>query len=159
MKTYKGNILELKEDEVFVFGSNLSGFHGAGSAGFATFNESGNVWRKHGYQNWPNGTKGRWNVKGIGEGPQIGEIGKSYALPTVTRAGAKRSLTPQQITANIKKLYDFAEKRPHLKFYVAQSAEKGLNGFEGWEMADMFSTHPIPNNVYFEENFAKLFKS
>lgn len=37
MNYYTNDITKLDNDEVFVFGANLQGFHGAGSAGFATF--------------------------------------------------------------------------------------------------------------------------
>jgi hypothetical protein len=58
IKTYKSPKTSLCDDEVFVFGSNSeNGFHGAGSAGYATFNEFGNVWRQHNYQDWPKGAK------------------------------------------------------------------------------------------------------
>ncbi len=93
INTYQSPKTTLAEDEVFVFGSNRDGgFHGSGSAGFASFGEFGNVWRKHDYASKPNGWKGKWNVKGISEGPMLGTEGKSYAIPTVTRAGAKRSI-------------------------------------------------------------------
>jgi len=156
MNIYKNYITELKSDEVFVFGSNLDGFHGAGSAGYATFNESGNVWRKYNYDKLPDGTKGKWNVKGKGKGPQVGEIGKSYALPTVTRAGQKKSLSPEQIKNYIKELYDFINSRLHLKFYIAQDVKVGLNGYSSQEMADMFGSFVIPDNAYFKEEFADL---
>lgn len=160
MNTYSGHITELKEDEVFVFTSNLAGFHGAGSAGYATFNESGNVWRKYNYDEWENSAKGKWNVKGQGKGAQIGEIGKSYAIPTVTKAGAQRSIEPNQITANIKEMYEFATKRPHLKFYVAQDAAPGLNGYSLKEMVEIYkNAGEIPDNVYFQEEFAELLKN
>ena len=32
MRHYDGSITELADNQVFVFGSNLDGFHGAGSA-------------------------------------------------------------------------------------------------------------------------------
>lgn len=34
-KTYKGLITELKPNQIFVFGSNIEGRHGAGAALFA----------------------------------------------------------------------------------------------------------------------------
>ena len=52
-------IAELRPDEVFVFGSNLGGFHGGGAAR-AAFNKFGAVW-------------------GQGDGLQ----GQSYAIPTM----------------------------------------------------------------------------
>ncbi len=53
------NIMELKEDEVFVFGSNLAGMHGGGAA-YAAFKKFG-------------------AVMGCG----VGLRGQSYAIPTM----------------------------------------------------------------------------
>jgi len=52
-------IIELKQNEIFVFGSNLSGFHGGGAARLA-YERFGAVW-------------------GLGVGLQ----GRSYAIPTM----------------------------------------------------------------------------
>lgn len=156
IKTYQSPKLTLAEDEVFVFGSNRDGgFHGCGAAGFASFGEFGNVWRKHQYDLKPNGWKGKWNVKGASVGPQVGTEGKSYAIPTVTRAGAKRSIPLPEIKKSIEKFYTFAKSRPHLKFFVAQGVEGNLNGYSAQEMASIYSGE-IPENVYFDEEFAKL---
>lgn len=54
-----GRISELKNNEVFVFGSNLAGAHGGGAAR-AAYNKFGAVW---------------------GEG--VGLFGQSYAIPTM----------------------------------------------------------------------------
>ena len=102
IKTYKSPKLTLSEDEVFVFGANSFGWHGAGAAGFASFGEIGNVWRECSYADKLNGWKGKWNEKGK-LGPQIGTEGKSYAIPTVTRAGAKRSIPLPEIKKSIEK--------------------------------------------------------
>lgn len=155
MKTYKGLKVELLDDEVFVFGANTSGWHGAGSAGFASFGKAGNVWREFDYASKPNGWKGKWNVKGQSEGPMLGTEGKSYAIPTVTRAGAKRSIPLPEIKKSIEKFYNFAKSRPHLKFFVAQENKMGLNGYAPEELATIYSGD-IPENVYFDEGFAKL---
>lgn len=158
MKTYKGHITELKSNQVFVFGSNLSGFHGAGAAGFASFGISGNRWRQFDYAEKSNGWKGKWNVKGVGIGYQEGEEGKSYALPTVKRAGDKLSLSSETICNYIKDLYNFASDHPELDFMIAycNDGTKLLNGYTIVDMADMFVSHPIPQNIVFEEEFAKL---
>ena len=155
IKTYQSPKLTLAEDEVFQFGSNNDGFHGSGSAGYASFGESGNVWRKYDYASKPNGWKGKWNVKGASVGPQVGTEGKSYAIPTVTRAGAKRSIPLETIKGSIQVFYAFAKSRPHLKFFVAQGIEGNLNGYSAQEMASIYSGE-IPENVYFDEVFAKL---
>ena len=54
-----GRISELKNNEIFVFGSNLAGAHGGGAAR-AAYNKFGAVW---------------------GEG--VGLFGQSYAIPTM----------------------------------------------------------------------------
>jgi len=159
VNSYSGAIETLKDDEVFVFGANSEGFSGAGAAGYATFGESGNVWRKYEYDKKPKGWKGRWTEKGK-VGPQIGNEGKSYGLVTVTKAGAKRSLSSEEITHNISVFYQFAQSRPHLKFYVAQSSKGGLNGYSAAEMAQMYlAAGEAPANVYFEESFTELLKA
>lgn len=158
MKSYPKYITELKDDEVFVFTSNEQGFHGAGSAGYASFGQSGNVWRNYDYHLKTNGWLGKWNKKGCSEGIQEGRVGKSYAIPTVTKAGAKRSIPKKKIEENIKKFYKFAENNPQWKFYVAQDAEKGYNGYEVDEMVKMWSVEHPPDNVYFYEPFYILLK-
>ena len=156
IKTYKSPKLTLAEDEVFVFGANSSGWHGAGAAGFTTFGEPGNIWRQHHYHEWFDGAKGKWNEKGK-LGPQVGTEGKSYSIVTVTRAGAKRSIPLDMIRSSIERFYLFAKSRPNLKFFVAQENKIGLNGYSPSEMASIYSGE-IPENVYFDEEFAKLLK-
>ena len=160
MQTYSGVINKLGPRDIFVFGSNLSGFHGAGSAGFASFGVAGNRWREFGYAQKPDGWRGLWNVKGQGEGLQHGTVGWSYALPTVVRAGAKRSRTPEQIVASIAEFYTVAARNPNWRFLVAQSVRAGLNGYSGQEMASFFrKAGPIPDNVAFEHAFAALIQA
>lgn len=158
MKFYEEYIEVLGNDEVFVFGSNLYGFHGAGSAGYASFCRAGNIWREEKYDEKPHGWKGCWNVKGCAEGFQKGTIGKSYAIPTVERAGAKRSRTALAISLSIKSFYAFALSQPKLKFFVAQDAKMGLNGYTGNEMVSMFLVMRPPENVYFYKPFWDILK-
>lgn len=154
IKTYQSPKLTLAEDEVFVFGANLQGFHAGGAAGWATSLDPNYNWRTAGYDKLPNGTKGKWNEKGK-LGPQVGTEGKSYAIPTVTRAGAKRSIPLSEIKKSIEKFYAFAKSRPNLKFFVAQEKSGGLNGYSGQEMAGLYA-EDVPDNVYFSEGFAEL---
>lgn len=156
VRTYKGLITKLKENQVFVFGSNLEGFHGAGAAGYASFGIFGNRWRDFDYANKPYGWRGKWNIKGIQEGYQIGTEGCSYAIPTVARAGAKRSRTLEEISQSIRTFYAFARKWNALTFYVAQENKMGLNGYTPEEMAQVWGCEAIPDNVFFEEGFSKL---
>lgn len=158
MKFYSEYITKLKDDEVFVFTSNSSGFHGAGSAGYASFGEFGNVWRDHDYGNKPDGWKGRWNVKGIAEGMQEGREGKSYAIRSVLAPGCRRSITKGHLKANIQDFYNFVYKNPQWKFYVAQDAKPGYNGYDVEEMVEMWAVKYPPDNVYFYEPFYNLLK-
>lgn len=145
----------LDPNQCFVFGSNRDGFHGAGAAGYASFGRHGNVWRDYDYASKPHGWLGRWNVKGIAEGYQEGREGRSYAIPTVTRPGAKRSIPLREIAASVVRFYRFARRKPDMEFLVAYSAKRGLSGYTPQEMASLFSGD-VPENVVFEEGFAKL---
>lgn len=152
---YTGNVTTLNVHEVFVYGANIDGFNGAGSAGYASFNVIGNRWREFNYGSKPQGWKGCWNVKGQ-TGPMMGTKGKSYGLITVTRPGAKRSISADQMIGNIQELYNHATECPDLSFLVAQGPETGLNGYTGPEMANFFAYAEIPTNVAFQQEFAKL---
>jgi len=153
---YVGRVRHLDEKQVFVFGSNEQGFHGAGSAGFASFGVVGNVWRNFGYSEKPNGWKGKWNVKGVGEGLQFGTHGMSYALPTVSFAGCRKSFPLERIKSNIEAFYEFVKIRPEYDFLVAYMADcRNLNGYTSKEMALLFAGD-IPENVIFEKDFGKL---
>ena len=154
-------IRELKSNQVFVFGSNINGFHGAGAAGYASFGESGNVWRKYNYVNKPNGWKGKWNVKGVGEGLQEGIEGMSYALPTVVKPGYKRSIRPEKITENIKRMYECARLNRDKEFLVSYDgkSKKLLSGYSIIELAEMFRKAGIkPVNVIFEKTLENMIK-
>ena len=157
INTYAGDITSLSDTEVFVFGANQSGFHGAGSAGYASFGVHGNRWREFDYGNKPKGWMGKWAVKGS-VGAMRGWDGRSYGLVTVTRCGAKRSISGEQMVINIGEMYACARAYPELTFYVAQGSAGGLNGYSGMEMATFFKlAAPIPENVKFQLGFSKLF--
>jgi hypothetical protein len=135
-KTYSGTITSLQPDQIFVFGSNPEGRHGAGAAKYAKDNFGA--------------------IYGQGEGLQ----GQSYALPTkdlrVKENKSLRSISSSDITNSIKKLYALAS-RSNKEFLVSDYSGKNLNGYTGQEMADMFvNAGPIPVNVIFHENFNKL---
>lgn len=109
---------------IFVFGSNLSGIHGAGAARIAH--------EKHGA------------MMGIGEGL----VGNSYALPT---KGYKISYIPlQEVYPHITKFINFAEERHDLEFQVT-CVGCGLAGFKNKEIAPMFSL--APSNCFFDKKW------
>ena len=128
-KTYKGFITQLKDNQIFVFGSNTQGRHGKGAALIAR-NKFGAIY-------------------GQAEGPQ----GQSYAIITkdLTKS-IHPSRTKEQITQQIHDLYEYARNNPDKEFLVAYSGTgTNLNAYSNKEMADMFSSEVIPNNIMFEE--------
>ena len=156
INTYNSEFVsQLAPNQVFTFGANKTGFHGSGAAGYASFG-AGITWREADYGIKPNGWKGRWNIKGVGEGYQEGTEGRSYALPTVVKAGARLSLRPSEIVSNIRRFYSFADSRKDLEFLVAYSFKgRLLNGYEHEDMVQMFyDAWPIPQNVLFSKSYA-----
>jgi ribA/ribD-fused uncharacterized protein len=149
-KTYEGKIEKLAPNQVYVFGSNPEGRHGAGSALDAR-NKFGAIY-----------------------GNGRGEQGQSYALVTKNltpgytekstgityeKAGEK-SISKEQITNNIKDLYKIASENPEKEYVVAYKKDsKNLNGYSSQDMADMFSSQPIPSNMVFEKGFNDLVRS
>ena len=133
-KTYSGMIQNLAPNQVFVFGSNTQGKHGKGAALIAK-NKFGAIY-------------------GQAEGPQ----GQSYAI--ITKDLTKNthpSRTPEQIKEQIHNLYEYARENPDKEFLVAYSGKgTNLNAYSNQEMADMFSSEPIPNNIVFEQKFNEL---
>ena len=135
-KTYTGTINSLQDNQIFVFGSNTQGRHGAGAARTAKV--------KFGA------------IYGQAEGLQ----GQSYAIITkdLTKDDKKNpSRTKEQIIEQIHKLYEFARQNPNKEFLVAYSGTgRNLNYYSNEEMANMFASEPIPNNIVFEEGFNTL---
>jgi hypothetical protein len=135
-RTYTGKITSLSENQVFVFGSNTEGRHGAGAAKVAVDN-FGAIYRQ-------------------AEGPQ----GKSFAIITkdLTIDDKKNpSRTPEQIKEQIHKLYEYAKQNLDKEFLVAYSKDgKNLNYYSSEAMAEMFASEEIPSNIVFEEGFNEL---
>jgi hypothetical protein len=155
-KTYEGFVTSLEPNQVFVFGSNLDGFHGAGSAGYASFNEAGNVWRKYNYGSVKEGTQGKWNIKGQAEGYQKGTEGRSYAIPTVVKAGGEK-ISEDDIKNSIRSMYAEAANNPEMEYLVANGVGRGLSGYTGQEFAKMYvDAGEIPPNVVFKNEFQLL---
>lgn len=140
-------IRRLNDKEIFVFGSNPQGRHGAGAAREAM--SFGAV---------------RFNGRGL--------QGSSYALVTKNlKAGFKEkstgivyekegylSVSDEQIIDNIKELYVCAESMPDHRFYIPYRLEcwpnggvkKSLNGHGAIKMLDLFfKAGTIPVNISF----------
>ena len=68
-----------------------------------------------------------------------------------------RSISPEQITKSIKKMYSVAEQNPTKKFKVAYASDDNLNGYSLKEMANMFkNAGKAPENVYFSQKMGEL---
>lgn len=107
-----------KEDEIFVFGSNLDGVHGKGAALFARIHCDAQL--------------------GVGEGL----TGNSYALPTCRHAGVP--LTKNEVHEYINRFLNFADRYSELKFFMT-AVGTGIAGFTHSEIAGMFIL--VPSNV------------
>jgi hypothetical protein len=107
--------IALDHDEVFVFGSNLGGHHGAGSA-HAAYMECGALW-------------------GVGAGPS----GRAYAIPT--KDEQIQSMPLERVTPYVHQFIQYAEAHPHLRFRVVKIG-CGLAGFREEEMAPLFEHAP-----------------
>jgi len=147
MKTYKGLVKNLEENQVFVFGSNPEGRHGAGAARVAADHYGA--------------------IMGIGRG----HMGQSYGLVTKNltpnyteepsgityiKAG-ERSVSKIQMLVNIIHLYLYARKNPQLEFMIAYTPAPNLNGYTPFEMAELFLTVPVPTNIVFNEELINLY--
>lgn len=132
---YEGNI-QPEENTIFVFGSNPEGRHGKGAAKIAV---------------------DQFGAKyGQGEGLQ----GNAYALPTkdlrVKENNALKSISPEQITESIKKLYQVAEENSTKNFKIGyrNTNDVSLNGYTGLEMIDMFNkAGKISSNIIFSKEW------
>ena len=92
-------------------------------------------------------------IYGQAEGLQ----GQSYAI--ITKDLTKRfhpSRTKEQIKDQIKKLYETALENLNKEFLIAYKIGKNLNAYTSQEMANMFSSMDIPENIVFDEDFSKL---
>lgn len=100
---------------MFVFGSNLAGIHGAGSARAA--------WQDYGAE---------W---GVGEG----RTGRAYAIPTKDKQLQPRDLV--DIEASVKSFIAYATARSDLKFMVTKVG-CGLAGYRDADIKPFFVDAP-----------------
>ena len=132
-KTYQGVITSLPPNGIFVYGANTEGRHGLGAAKVAR-EKFGAIYGKTGLQ------------------------GQSYGIITKDLGATSHpSVSVDEILKQIEYLYEFARHEPGLEFYVAYSGKgKNLNGYTPDQMAGMFASHPVPDNIVFEEEFHRL---
>lgn len=124
------NITELKDNEIFVFGSNESGIHGAGAAKLAI----------------------KWGAKiKFFEGLQ----GKTYAIPTKDKN--IETLPVEKIKIYIDNFLDFAEKNSNLIFLVTEIG-CGLAGYLPNHIAPLFVRSKNIKNIYLPYRFWTIIK-
>lgn len=116
--------------EIFVFGSNLSGIHGAGAAACA-FEEHGAEW-------------------GVG----VGRTGNSYALPTKNKN--IKTLPLCDINAFVLDFLEYAEQHPELTFNVTRIG-CGLAGYKNEDIAPMFEDAPA--NCRLDSEWVKIIQA
>lgn len=133
-------ITELKPNEVFIFGSNRNGFHGAGAAGLAMRGTSSNTWRTDEVflkaMRAPEGHPdriGKWAVYGVGRGWMKGKEGMSYAIQTIERPGQKRSTPLGEIKKQFIELIAFCRLYNKWTFLMSPVGA-GLSGYTPFEM-------------------------
>lgn len=108
----------LKENQIFVFGSNKRGFHLGGAARQAKENFGA--------------------VEGQGEGIQ----GQSYAFPTLDEH--LKQVTLYQLEDSRRKLYSYADENPDKEFLLTKVGT-GIAGFSDEAIEDLFKE--LPSNV------------
>jgi hypothetical protein len=108
-------LIGLKANEIFVFGSNLAGRHGAGSAKHAN--------RYYGAE------------RGVGEG----RTGNAYAIPT--KDAALKTLPLERIALHVAKFKGYAALHPELTFKLV-AIGCGLAGYTPEQIAPMFANAP-----------------
>lgn len=150
-------ITKLAPHEVFIFGTNRNGFHGAGAAGYAMRGTAANTWRTDkvflNAMRVPVGHPdrvGKWAVYGVAHGLQHGWEGKSYGIVTIERPGALRSVTLDEIKEQFVELFSFAEQHPGWSFLMTEVGA-AMAGYTKAEMLETWreakATYPTPSNV------------
>ena len=100
---------------IYVFGSNLAGRHGVGSAKVA---------------------REQYRAEyGVG----VGRTGDAYAIPTKDHSLV--TLPIEVIEAHIKDFMGYAKQHPELKFYITRVG-CGLSGYKHQQMAPLFKDAP-----------------
>lgn len=120
------NITKINENEVFTFGSNLSGRHGKGAAKTAL------------------GWGAKW-------GQASGLQGKTYGIPTKD-ASVRRTLSLLEIKPFVDEFIEFAKNNPNLIFYVTEIG-CGLAGMKPKEVAPLFIGAKEIKNIYLPAKF------
>jgi len=119
-------ITKLKDNEIFVFGSNLSGRHGKGAAKNAL------------------GWGAKW-------GQAKGLQGRTYGIPTKD-ASIRRTLTIEEIKPFVDEFIEFAKANENLIFLVTEIGT-GLANHKKENIAPLFKQAVNYKNIYLSKDF------
>ena len=119
-------ITKLKDNEIFIFGSNLSGRHGKGAAKTAL------------------GWGAKW-------GQAKGLQGRTYGIPTKD-ASIRRTLTIEEIKPFVDEFIEFAKANPNLIFLVTEIGT-GLANHTKENIAPLFKQAVNYKNIYLSKDF------
>ncbi len=108
-------LTRLKDNQIFVFGSNLNGNHAGGAAADAV------------------------QYFGAINGQAVGLQGQSYAIPTLGKD--MEQLSVSDIEKYVKDLVKFAIKNPDKEFIITPIG-CGIAGFKPEEIGPLFNNHP-----------------
>ncbi len=131
MRITPNNITELKDNEIFVFGSNESGRHGKGAAKTAL------------------GWGAKW-------GQARGLQGKTYGVPTKDHS-VRVVLPVSKIQIYVNEFIEFAKERQDLTFLVTEIG-CGLAGYKPKDIAPLFQEAKDIENIYLPERFIRFIK-
>ena len=126
MRITPNNITELKENEIFVFGSNESGRHGKGAAKTAL----------------------GWGAK---YGQARGIQGKTYGVPTKDHS-VRITLPISKIQVYVDEFIEFAKERQDLTFLVTLVG-CGLAGYKPKDIAPLFQNAKEVTNIHLPSRF------
>jgi hypothetical protein len=119
-------VTELKANEIFVFGSNLAGRHGAGAA-YTAYVKFGAVY-------------------GVG----AGRTGQCYAIPT--KDYNINTLPLRVIEEHVNAFYRYARLHGNLTFLVTPIG-CGLAGYTYEDIAPLFLSHGLVKNITLPAEF------
>ena len=119
-------ITKLKDNEIFIFGSNLSGRHGKGAAKTAL----------------------GWGAK---YGQASGIQGKTYGIPTKD-ASIRRTLSIEEIKPFVDDFIEFAKANENLIFLVTEIGT-GLANHTKENIAPLFRESVNYKNIYLSKDF------
>lgn len=123
------DIIELKDDEIFVFGSNIKGIHRAGAAKIA-YEKFGAIW-----------------------GKGMGIQGKSYAVPT--KDEYINTLDIIYIQKFVLTFIEYAKSCPKKVFLVTEIG-CGSAGYTNYSIAPLFRKAIKVDNIHLPKSFWEI---